>query len=923
MFKAAFKHDSEGICNENSGECHMNPSIERCAVMTLALLVACIAITAVPESDGSDDAGSGDTFCVGDLEYVIEYDDVMSPEDYAIVLGFSDEATDRTTVSIPSKVEAPDGESYYVRSIGDGAFSGCSELRVFDGGTYLSDIGNRAFQNCTSLSEVRLGHILSVGLYAFQNCTSLTSFPFIDSLSMIYEGAFSNSGLMSISIDHMVTIGSEAFRGCSDLESVDIIVLNSQSTGAFRDCTNLESVSISTCEILPWEVFMGCTDLSSVSLPSNLKEIRDAAFSGCTDLRSIELPDSLTNIGWYTFQGCSSLASIELPSGVSVVGQEVFEGCSGLVTVHLSSCEYIHQSAFEGCTSLGEVVMSDSLKSVGYNAFKDCTSLRSVEFPASVISTGAGVFVGCTSLETVTFEEGLQVFGANMFDGCKSLTRFNIPASVEGNHVGLLSNYTVYDSNYQVLSPNCLSQELVGHTYHVRGEPLVFYMDGAPTEFTVHVDLKGGDASFPSSWRPEADGYYREYPTGTFIDDIYDDLVEPQRDRYEFIGWEGPNGGSLDHDIFISATWERSDDEPPVTMYTVTIDTNGGVADPDSSWAYRNGVYTKQFPASTSYSVIIHDFGEVTKEGYTLDYWDGSSIYLNSDMFMTAVWIVEDMGECRAYLDGFDSIGGSTESWYISLGGGMLHRDFPYGTSYSDILDTAGTPTKEGYAFTGWSPSEGILTEDTVFTAQWEPLPKYTITFDLGGGRADADSSWDVSGTSYSKEFWEGTNVGQVVYDFPSPIRDGFVFRGWDASGGQLSEDTIITARWTPESQMVYTVRVDYDGGNYFYDDTWWMDGAIAMKTFSPGQGPEYIRDSITEPFMDGHSFAGWEMSVDSVNGYVDLRAIWAEDPDGGSGDVVIGGGNGSGSGSVMTIVVVVCIAILVIGAAAYFVRHR
>ena len=59
--------------------------------------------------------------------------------------------------------------------------------------------------------------------------------------------------------------------------------------------------------------------------------------------------------------------------------------------------------SFVGCVSLEEVVLPDSLSSIGYYAFLGCFSLESVTIPDSVTSIGNSAFNVCSSLTTVYY----------------------------------------------------------------------------------------------------------------------------------------------------------------------------------------------------------------------------------------------------------------------------------------------------------------------------------------------------------------------------------------------------------------------------------------------------------------------------------------------------------------------------------------
>jgi hypothetical protein len=120
-------------------------------------------------------------------------------------------------------------------------------------------------------------------------------------------------------------------------------------------------------------------------------------------LQKIEIPSTVTQIKEHTFTKCTSLQQIEW-GGVQEIGSYAFEYCSGLTTLQISdTITSLSGYAFSNCTGLQEVMIGNSVSSIGNSAFGDCNSLQTVSLSLSVQSIGYSAFGGCLLLDTVQY----------------------------------------------------------------------------------------------------------------------------------------------------------------------------------------------------------------------------------------------------------------------------------------------------------------------------------------------------------------------------------------------------------------------------------------------------------------------------------------------------------------------------------------
>ena len=346
-----------------------------------------------------------------------------------------------------------------------GAINIPEELTYMSRTRKVTSIGNSAFRDCTGLTSVTIPNsVTSIGNYAFYGCSSLTSMTIPNSVTSIGNYAFQYcSGLTSLTIPNSVTtIGNYAFKDCSGFTSVTIPnSVTSIGKYAFQYCSGLTSVHITDlaawCRIsfLGYEsnplyyahhLYMNGEEIKDLVIPNSVTSIGDRAFEGCSGLTSVHITDLAA---WckITFNGSSSsnplyyahhlylngekIKDLVIPNSVTTIGSFVFENCSGLSSVTIpNSVTSIGFCAFNGCSGLTSLTIPNSVTSIGGAAFQDCYGLTSVTIPNSVTSIEGGAFLECTGLTSVTIPNSVTSLGGYAFHGCTGLTSVTIGSSV-------------------------------------------------------------------------------------------------------------------------------------------------------------------------------------------------------------------------------------------------------------------------------------------------------------------------------------------------------------------------------------------------------------------------------------------------------------------------------------------------------------
>ena len=242
--------------------------------------------------------------------------------------------------------------------LGDGSFSGFTNVESIILPDTLEVIGWGALAECSSLKELKIPNsVKKIEDYAFENCTALTNIAFSDSIT---------------------TTGSSAFSNCTSLDKITLpSELTSLGNGVFENC-NAEIIFPASLKCIPE---LGNNAVKKVKIPEGVEIIGEDAFWGCSNLFEITLPSTITSIESGAFSG-TGITAFNYPQDITSIPANIFIN-----------------------TNLKEFSVPEKVTEIGDSAFYDCADLEKITIPKSVTYIGTGTFAKCRNLTIYGFKD--------------------------------------------------------------------------------------------------------------------------------------------------------------------------------------------------------------------------------------------------------------------------------------------------------------------------------------------------------------------------------------------------------------------------------------------------------------------------------------------------------------------------------------
>lgn len=416
----------------------------------IALAVTALILTHLPVSEADAAASASDFQTQGStlVKYRGTEERVTIPDTVEVVGESAFENNQKVQfVVIPKSVKRL--EAY--------VFWGCNNLEEVVLGKGLTAVDEYSFAGCTGLKQITIPeNIQSIDAQAFAGCVNLTDIYIPATVTGIAEDAFLNCDNVTIHADEG-SVAAQFAQKLAEQKNRDPLVTAAPvqtPTAVSRPDTQATTEPVSTATPAPAatpvpgnvlgstiivgnhalvmvhpgeeKVQQGYTEpeagqetgeeqditaetengkipewmyyrnqsVSAVTIPEGTTEIGRFAFSR-SSLRTVTIPEGVTVIDYAAFYHCDNLDNVILPDTVNTVGAKAFTHTGWMDDFEENSMDDFLISgdilvAYKG--NLPEVVIPDGVRVIAEEAFRNHTELKKVHLPASVTDIGNDAF---------------------------------------------------------------------------------------------------------------------------------------------------------------------------------------------------------------------------------------------------------------------------------------------------------------------------------------------------------------------------------------------------------------------------------------------------------------------------------------------------------------------------------------------------
>ena len=325
----------------------------------------------------------------------------------------------------------------------------------------------------------------------------------------------------------------------------------------------------------------------------------------------------------------------------------------------------------------------------------------------------------------------------------------------------------------------------------------------------------------------------------------------------------------------------------PVWLEVKSNPTDGGVFWVDGS-LYEGINHVGQYERGTTVHLeaqasqfMEFDHWEIAETGFHWSYQTSTDFELKEDSITLIAVFIPIM--CTLHVE----VSGNGEVWDGSSWVTLIDTIAPMGSNYIGIDVKAGT----GSRFAGWSDGAGktapyypVIMGNTNLTANFEPIPYYTLKLDVNDSSMGQISYYSATG-GYEGDYIKLEAQAYTDYYFCgwTDGNSGWPVSGYEAYEFNIYGDTYLIANF----DSIYAERTIY---------TWPGEGSGWMPDYTVTTGHDFALPECTFDPPEGKEFYEWDVGpvgkVITVNSDMNITALWKDlpkytvhiEPNGGSG---------------------------------------
>ncbi len=242
----------------------------------------------------------------------------------------------------------------------------------------------------------------------------------------------------------------------------------------------------------------------------------------------------------------------------------------------------------------------------------------------------------------------------------------------------------------------------------------------------------------------------------------------------KFVIADNESGNEGYENLYLDGSEDWDETDPGATATTPFVVT--GPMQTDINLGLSRWMHPIKDDPARAYRIVA-----VPGEGYVITQADRAHFISDDPKYV--VRLIEEDGVAKLALT-FPTV-----TYRDGLNGEIFPEETYTCTGGDDTPGFLGETNREGWAFKGWDPEWApTVTEDSVYTAQWEPL--YTITYEDGVGGEAFD-------TQVTSGLPEGTDTPAFL---GTPQREGYLFLGWSLTvADKVTGNAVYTAQWAPQ----------------------------------------------------------------------------------------------------------------------------